>query len=52
MAKSNRVKFSISIRKDIQTLLDERAFETSRSRSSVIELLCLDALKKKPKRES
>jgi len=46
MKKSRIVKFSISIRKDTQALIDQKANEENRSRSAMIDMICSEALKK------
>lgn len=46
MKKSRIVKFSISIRKETQELLDQKANEDNRSRSAMIDTICWEALKK------
>lgn len=50
MKKQSRIiKFSISIRKETRELLDQRANEENRSRSSMIDIICNQELKKSKK---
>lgn len=44
------VKFSISIRQETRQLLDQLANEENRSRSSMIDTICNDYIKRKVKK--
>lgn len=50
MEKPQRlVKFSISIRKETRSLIDQLANENNRSRSCMIDMICAEYCKKKNK---
>ncbi len=52
MKKPKIVKFSISMRQEVQQMLDQLAFQEGRTRSNLIEYLCKRGLQKKePTRE-